>query len=90
MRTLTFIVAGIVFLGVILLIVRSVASGTMAPASMALKAFLPVWFIIAAINLTIGVRTAGYTVMEELPIFLIIFGIPAVVALATWWRSNRA
>jgi hypothetical protein len=32
----------------------------------AAKAFLPVWLVASAINLTIGVVSAGYTVLEEL------------------------
>ncbi len=42
--------------------------------------FIPCWFIGAAINLTIGIVRAGYTFAEEAPIFLIVFGVPAVVA----------
>jgi hypothetical protein len=81
MRTFIFIVAGIVFYGLIFLIARA-ASGGSATLGMALKIFLPAWLLAAAINLIIGVRSAGYTVLEELPIFLIIFGIPAIVAIA--------
>jgi hypothetical protein len=39
--------------------------------------FLPVWLIGAAINLYVGVATAGYSVKEESPIFLLIFSVPA-------------
>jgi hypothetical protein len=48
--------------------------------------FLPLWLIGAGINLYLGVKTAGYTVAEEAPIFLVVFAIPAVVALFTWWK----
>jgi hypothetical protein len=48
--------------------------------------FLPLWFIGAGINLYLGVKTAGYTVGEELPIFLLVFAIPAIVALLVWWK----
>ena len=34
----------------------------------------------------LGVKRAGYSVREEVPIFLIVFAIPAVVALITWWK----
>ena len=49
-------------------------------------AFLPLWLIAAGINLYLGVKTAGYTVREEMPIFLLVFAIPAVVALLAWWK----
>jgi hypothetical protein len=48
--------------------------------------FLPLWLIGAGINLYVGVRQAGYTVVEEMPIFLLVFAIPAAVALFTWWK----
>jgi hypothetical protein len=34
----------------------------------------------------IGVSRAGYSVAEEFPIFLMIFIIPAGVALLIWWK----
>jgi hypothetical protein len=43
--------------------------------------FIGLWFIATAVNLYIGVTRAGYSFMEELPIFLLLFGVPAVIAL---------
>jgi hypothetical protein len=51
--------------------------------------FLAIWFAVAAINMWIGVTHAGYTVREELPIFLVIFLLPACVAAFLWWRLPR-
>jgi hypothetical protein len=50
------------------------------------KLFIPLWLIGAGINLWVGVSRAGYSVAEELPIFLGVFGVPAVVAALVWWR----
>jgi len=50
--------------------------------------FIPIWFGAALINLWIGVSRAGYSVAEELPIFLAVFAIPAVVALFVWWKFS--
>jgi len=44
------------------------------------------WFIAAAVNMWIGVARAGYSFMEELPIFLLIFLLPATVAVLVKWR----
>ena len=44
------------------------------------------WFIIAGVNMWVGVARAGYSVAEELPIFLLIFGVPAAVAILLKWR----
>ena len=50
------------------------------------KLFIPLWLIGAALNMWIGVRQAGYSVTEEFPIFLGIFGVPALVAGLVWWE----
>jgi len=34
------------------------------------------------------VSRAGYTVLEELPIFLLIFAHPAALAAYVWWKSG--
>jgi hypothetical protein len=45
-----------------------------------------VWLVIAAANMWIGVAKAGYSVAAELPIFALIFGVPAAVALLVRWK----
>ena len=46
-----------------------------------LPLFLIVWFVCAIVNMWIGVTQAGYTVLQELPITAVIFGVPALVAI---------
>jgi hypothetical protein len=48
---------------------------------------LPVWLVIAAVNMWFGVARAGYSLREELPVFTVIFLIPALVAVWVWWRQ---
>ncbi|MEK7728854.1 MAG: hypothetical protein AAB354_10605, partial [candidate division KSB1 bacterium] len=43
-------------------------------------------FLAAAANMWVGVARAGYSVQEELPIFLLIFLVPAAVALLVRWK----
>jgi hypothetical protein len=50
------------------------------------KIFIVIWFVAAAINMWIGVSRAGYSIVEELPIFLVIFAIPTAVAAFVWWK----
>jgi hypothetical protein len=50
------------------------------------KLFLPLWLVAAAVNMWIGVARAGYSVAEEAPVFLLVFGIPAAVALVALWQ----
>jgi hypothetical protein len=50
--------------------------------------FLPLWFIGASVNMPLGVKKAGYTVTEEAPVFLIVFDVPALIALFLRWRLH--
>jgi uncharacterized membrane protein YoaK (UPF0700 family) len=88
MRTAIIIVGGLVLFGVFVLVARF-AGGTHM-IGLAAKIFIPVWLVAALINLWIGVARAGYSVAEELPIFLLIFAVPAVVAAFTWWKLSSA
>jgi hypothetical protein len=83
MHTLRVIVGGFVLLAVCLLIAR-VMGGTRASMAKGALAFMPLWLIAAAVNLWIGVSHAGYTVAQEAPIFLVVFGGPAIVAAVLW------
>ena len=48
--------------------------------------FLPQWLVGAGINMYLGVKRAGYSVSEEAPIFLVVFGVPAAAALLAWGK----
>jgi len=49
------------------------------------KLFIPLWLLGALVNMWVG-TTHGYSWGEELPIFLGIFAVPAVVAGLLWWK----
>ena len=87
MHTLIVLVIAFALLGVCLLTGRAFAEAS-GLATGALI-FLPLWLIGAGINLYLGVKTAGYSVREELPIFLLVFAIPAVVAVLVWWKVRN-
>lgn len=53
-------------------------------------AFVVLWFLIAGVNLIIGVTKAGYSFAEELPIFFLIFLVPSLVAVLVKWRCLSA
>lgn len=42
---------------------------------------MPVWLVIACVNMWVGISRAGYTFAEELPILLLIFVLPASLAI---------
>lgn len=82
MHTLVVITCGLVLLGVLgvgaALLNKSVAG--------AMLWFIALWFAGAALNMWVGVARAGYTVAQEFPIFLVVFGLPALAALVIRWR----
>jgi hypothetical protein len=90
-HTIKVIAAGFALLVVCLLAGRYMGDGSHS-ASIARGAlvFVVLWLVGAGINMWIGVSKAGYSVAEEAPIFLVVFLIPAVVALSIWWRYSRA
>ena len=61
-----------------------------AGVALAAKCFVPVWLVIATVNMWIGVTHAGYSWREELPIFALVFALPALAAGMLAWRLLRA
>lgn len=55
---------------------------TISEAARATRLFLILWLVVAIGNLLVGVLYAGYGWAEEAGIALLVFGVPAVIALA--------
>lgn len=89
MHTIKVIGIGFALLGILLVLAPRLAVSAGRPIPFAVKLFLPLWFTGALINLWIGVARAGYTVMEEAPIFLVVFGMPAIASLLILWLTSR-
>ena len=87
MRTVVIILSGLVILGIAELAGWRLGGGTQSMV-IATKIFIPVWLVVAVINMWIGVSRAGYSVAEELPIFSVIFIVPAAVAVFIWWKYS--
>ena len=88
MHTIFVIGTGLVLLAVFILVGRQLGGGGISAAATAALWFLPFWLAAAALNLSVGVRH-GYSVLEELPIALLVFGLPAACATLFWWRFSR-
>jgi hypothetical protein len=86
MRTALFLVAGLLLLAGVVLLGKLFSSNYPEAPRLATLAFVALWLAIAGANMWVGVAKAGYTVAEELPIFLLLFGLPAAVALLVKWR----
>jgi hypothetical protein len=86
MRTALFLVSGLLLLAAFLLLGRLFSANYPGATLLATAAYVALWLVIAGANMWIGVARAGYSVAEELPIFLLIFGLPAAVALILKWK----
>lgn len=67
--------------GLVLLIAFLVGGRVLGATAKGALLFVPVWLVGAAINMWVGINHAGYTFVAELPIFMIVFGLPAALAL---------
>ena len=86
MRTALFLVSGLLLLASFLLLGRLFSANYPGATALATAAYVALWLAIAGANMWIGVAKAGYSVAEELPIFLLIFGLPAAVAVILKWK----
>lgn len=85
MHTIMVIGGGLVLMALFMLVGKQL--GGVPAAAQAALWFIPVWLVAAGINLYVG-TTHGYTVAEELPIGLVVFGVPAAVALLLWRKFS--
>ena len=86
MRTMIIILGGFVLWGVCLGIAKLLPNTSTSSTTVATAAFVAIWFVAAASNLWVGISQAGYSFREELPIFLLIFLLPSVVAVFVKWK----
>ena len=86
MRTVIIILGGFVLWGACLGIAKLLAGSGASSMTTATAAFVALWFVAAASNMWIGVSQAGYSFKEELPIFLLIFLLPAAAAVLVKWK----
>jgi hypothetical protein len=89
MHTLMVIGGGLVLLAAFVVAGRIIGGPEASAMAQAARYFILLWFIAAALNMYVGVSRAGYSVAQELPIFFVVFGVPAAVAflLSFWLRK---
>jgi hypothetical protein len=86
MRTVLFLVSGLFLMGSLLIVAKLFAEHFPSALNWALAVGLGLWLAVTGANMWIGVSKAGYSVGEELPIFALLFLVPAVVAVLVRWR----
>jgi hypothetical protein len=87
MRTALIILGGLIAWGVFVAAAKASPNPSRALGT-ATIAFVVGWFVVAAINMYFGVARAGYAFRDELPIFLVIFLLPVIMAVVAqrWLR----
>jgi len=86
MRTALFLLAGFLLLASVLIVAKLFSANYPAATAWATAAFIALWLVVTAANMWVGVNKAGYSVSEELPILLLLFGVPALVAVVLKWK----
>jgi hypothetical protein len=90
MHTLKVIFGGILLLGVWLLLGRSIGGAARTAVATTIKYFLVLWLVATVVNMWVGVSKAGYSIKDEAPVALVVFAVPAIVAIAIWWRFSAS
>jgi hypothetical protein len=84
MHTMLLVAGGLVALAVFMLAAAALGRAAGAGA----RWFILPWLAASLLNLYVG-TTHGYTVAGELPFFAIVFGVPALAAVAVMrWRPS--
>jgi hypothetical protein len=86
MRTALFLAAGLLLMASLLVLAKLFSEHYPSAPNLALAIGLSLWLAATGTNMWIGVSKAGYSVTEELPILLLLFVVPAAVAVLVRWR----
>ena len=86
MRTAFILAAGLFLLAALVIFGRLFTEHFPNATAWAVYAFVALWLLATGFNMWLGVSKAGYSFGEELPIMLLLFGIPAAVAIFLKWK----
>jgi hypothetical protein len=81
MRTAQVLLVGFLLLAASILLGRLFEAEYQSARLTARVGFVLIWLTLTLFNMWVGVTKAGYMVAEELPIFFMLLGVPAAVAL---------
>ncbi len=86
MRTALFLISGLFLMASLLIVAKLFSEHFPSAPNWALALGLSLWLAATGANMWIGVTKAGYSAAEELPILLLLFAVPAAVAVLVRWR----
>lgn len=81
MRTAQFLASGFLLLAAFFMMARLFSANFPSATGMATTMFIVLWLLVTGFNMWVGVTRAGYSANEELPVFLLLFVVPAAVAI---------
>ena len=90
MHTLKVIFGGILLLGVCLLLGRWIGGAAATVVATTIKYFIVLWLVATLVNMWVGVNKDVYSVKDEAPVALLVFAVPAIVAIVIWWRFSAS
>jgi hypothetical protein len=86
MRTALFLISGLLLMASLLIVAKLFSEHFPSAPNWALAFGLGLWLAATGANMWIGVSKAGYSVVDELPILLLLFAVPAAAAALVCWR----
>lgn len=86
MRTPLFLIAGFLLLTSTCIVGKLLSEVFPSALTWATILFVLAWGALAGANLVGGVTRAGYTLGEEIPVFILIFGLPVIGMLVVRWK----
>jgi len=87
MRTALFLIVGFLLLAACLILGKLFTANFPGAAMTATATFVGLWLIVTGFNMWVGVTKVGYSIGEELPVFLLLFLVPAALAIFLKWKS---
>ncbi len=81
MRTAIIILCGIMLWAVSLTLAKRFGRPDGTAIADTTLAFITVWLLAALTNLWVGVAHGGYAPREAIPMFIVIFAVPAAIAV---------
>jgi len=86
MRTGLFLLAGFLLLAAFFIVAKLFSENYPSATLVATASFVVLWLALTGFNMWTGVSKAGYSVAEEVPVWLLLFGVPAAVAAVLKWK----
>lgn len=86
MHTLRITLIGLILLSLFVFVAAQINGRKNRPDVDGGHLFILVWLVVSIANFSVGVFIAGYSVLTELGVHVVVFGLPAAVA---WFMSRK-